>query len=79
MIDLLDERRRAAAGEDEEPTDDEMLWDVPNSGGRSPVYAWLAGEAGAVTAVRRRLVSELGVDRTAVAFMGSWRLGRVQH
>ena len=38
-------------------------------------YAWLAGEAGAVTALRRHLVREAGVDRAAVTFLGYWRRG----
>ena len=29
--------------------------------------------------LRRHLVSELGVDRRAVAFMGYWRLGRAEN
>jgi NADPH-dependent ferric siderophore reductase len=33
-------------------------------------YAWLAGESGIVTALRRHLVAGRGVDRKAVAFMG---------
>ncbi len=39
------------------------------------LYAWIAGEAGVVTALRRRLVNELGMDRRQVAFMGYWRRG----
>jgi NADPH-dependent ferric siderophore reductase len=39
------------------------------------LYAWIAGESGVVTALRRHLVRELGVDRDQVAFMGYWRLG----
>ncbi|SDN34415.1 NADPH-dependent ferric siderophore reductase, contains FAD-binding and SIP domains [Actinomyces ruminicola] len=64
--------------------DRELLWEVPRTarGGaalkRADVYAWLAGEAGAVCALRRHLVSERGVDRRAVAFMGYWRLGRAE-
>ena len=42
------------------------------------LYAWLAGEAGAITALRRYLVGELGIDRSRVAFMGYWRLGRAE-
>jgi NADPH-dependent ferric siderophore reductase len=42
----------------------------------SGLYAWLAGEAGVVTSLRRHLVQERGVDRRAVAFMGYWREGR---
>ncbi|MGW6569396.1 siderophore-interacting protein [Streptomyces sp. NPDC054975] len=36
-------------------------------------YAWLAGEAGAVRALRRHLVEERGYDRRAVHFTGYWR------
>ncbi|GAA2771084.1 siderophore-interacting protein [Streptomyces showdoensis] len=36
-------------------------------------YAWLAGEAGTVRALRRHLVEERGVDRRAVDFAGYWR------
>ena len=39
------------------------------------LYAWIAGEAGVVTALRRHLVKELGMDRRQVAFMGYWRRG----
>ncbi|MEQ3550303.1 siderophore-interacting protein [Pseudonocardia nematodicida] len=38
-----------------------------------PVFAWVAGEASAVRAVRRHLVDERGIDRGAVAFTGYWR------
>ncbi|MFI8763927.1 siderophore-interacting protein [Streptomyces sp. R-07] len=36
-------------------------------------YAWLAGEASAVRALRRHLVEERGVDRRSVHFTGYWR------
>jgi NADPH-dependent ferric siderophore reductase len=39
-------------------------------------YAWLAGETGMVTALRRHLLDERGFDRAAVTFMGYWRHGR---
>jgi NADPH-dependent ferric siderophore reductase len=39
------------------------------------LYAWIAGESGVVTALRRALVNDLGVDRRQVAFMGYWRRG----
>lgn len=39
------------------------------------LYAWIAGESRMVTTLRRALVSELGVDRARVAFMGYWRRG----
>ncbi|MDX3226198.1 siderophore-interacting protein [Streptomyces sp. ME19-01-6] len=38
-------------------------------------YAWLAGEAGTVRALRRHLVRDRGFDRKAVTFTGYWRLG----
>lgn len=39
------------------------------------LYAWIAGESRVVTGLRRHLVTELGVDRGQVAFMGYWREG----
>lgn len=62
--------------------DHDILWEVPRAkkGGAAlrsaPLYAWLAGESSAIKTLRRHLVSEHGVDRRAVAFMGYWRLGR---
>ncbi|MEV0729491.1 siderophore-interacting protein [Polymorphospora sp. NPDC050346] len=60
---------------------DEDPWQVPEPDDERRVdggYAWLAGEAGTVVALRRFLVGECGVDRRAVAFMGYWRRGRAQ-
>lgn len=73
----------------EGPAADEVdpdLWETPtySSSGqqvssRAPdpddVYVWVAGESGMVTAVRRRLVRDVGLDRRQVAFMGYWRRG----
>ncbi|SIM60929.1 siderophore-interacting protein [Micromonospora cremea] len=56
--------------------DTEILWEVPDTVPPVPLYAWLAGEAGVIRALRRHLVAERGLDRRAVAFMGYWRLGR---
>ncbi|PPG90601.1 hypothetical protein C5C00_04425 [Rathayibacter rathayi] len=56
--------------------DHEILWEVPEESSDPGLYAWIAGEAGAVKLIRRCLVTELGVDRKRVAFMGYWRLGR---
>ena len=42
------------------------------------VFAWVAGEASAVRAIRRHLVEERGVPRTQVAFTGYWRLDLTQ-
>jgi NADPH-dependent ferric siderophore reductase len=39
------------------------------------LFAWIAGESGIVTGLRRLLVGELGMDRRQVAFMGYWRRG----
>ncbi|MEV0373945.1 siderophore-interacting protein [Streptomyces sp. NPDC050636] len=41
-------------------------------------YAWIAGEAGTVKAVRRHLVGERGIDRKAVKFTGYWRRGATE-
>ncbi|MEE1807088.1 siderophore-interacting protein [Streptomyces sp. BE133] len=40
--------------------------------------AWLAGEAGAVRALRRHLVEERGLPRAAVEFSGYWRTSLTQ-
>jgi hypothetical protein len=41
-------------------------------------YAWIAGEAGAVRALRRHLVGDRGLDRRAVTFTGYWRRGATE-
>jgi NADPH-dependent ferric siderophore reductase len=57
--------------------DNDLLWEVPEPlTDASRFYAWLAGEAAVIKTLRRHLVSECGVDRRAVAFMGYWRLGK---
>ncbi|RNE63602.1 siderophore-interacting protein [Cryobacterium tepidiphilum] len=57
----------------------DILWDVPESTGKgSDLYAWLAGEASVIKTLRRFLVSETGIDRKQVAFMGYWRHGRAE-
>lgn len=62
-----------------------LLWEVPVDyatgealRSSAALYAWLAGEAGAIKTLRRHLVGECGVDRKAVAFMGYWREGRAE-
>jgi NADPH-dependent ferric siderophore reductase len=57
--------------------DSELLWEVPEST-RNGLYAWLAGEAGVIKTLRRHLVTERGLDRRSVAFMGYWRLGKAE-
>jgi NADPH-dependent ferric siderophore reductase len=79
---------RAPLGEPEDVDPD--LWETPtysSSGESLDVVdeaeepgldgwcAWIAGEAGVVTGLRRQLVKELGMDRRRVAFMGYWRRG----
>ncbi len=51
-------------------------WDVPVSDDHRDLYAWIAGESSCITALRRFLVRETGLDRRDVAFMGYWRRGR---
>lgn len=64
--------------------DQDILWEVPRTakGGAAlksaPLYAWLAGEASAIKTLRRHLVTDHGIDRRAIAFMGYWRLGRAE-
>ncbi|MEV5707612.1 siderophore-interacting protein [Actinoallomurus sp. NPDC052274] len=41
-------------------------------------YAWIAGEAAGVRALRRHLVGERGFDRRAVVFTGYWRRGATE-
>jgi len=43
-----------------------------------PVYAWLAGEASVVKALRRHLIGERGVARDMIAFSGYWRVNATQ-
>jgi NADPH-dependent ferric siderophore reductase len=70
-----------AVGDDEVDPD---LWETPTysssgeplaEGERDGLYAWIAGESKVVTGLRRALVSDLGLNRSQVAFMGYWRLG----
>lgn len=68
---------------DDVDVDTEILWDVPEetialSAEEAGLYAWIAGEAAAVKRIRRDLVTELGLDRRQVAFMGYWRNGRAE-
>jgi NADPH-dependent ferric siderophore reductase len=73
--DLADARPPASAPAPADDDAGDLLWDVPVDASGAGLYAWLAGEAGVVTGLRRSLVG-LGVDRRSVAFMGYWRAGR---
>jgi NADPH-dependent ferric siderophore reductase len=74
--------RDAAAGRPQPlphvDVDRRLLWEAPERAAGNGLYAWVAGEAGVVRALRRCLVSEHGVDRRRVAFMGYWRLGQAE-
>jgi len=60
-----------------DPVRDHELWEVPDAtAAATGSYVWLAGEAGMVTGLRRRLLADSGLDRRAVAFMGYWKAGR---
>ena len=63
---------------DDVDVDTELLWDSPETVPDGHFYAWLAGEAAAIKALRRFLVSETGIDRKRIAFMGYWRFGKAE-
>ena len=56
--------------------DCDPLWESPSNAAGTGFYAWLAGESCMIKLLRRFLVSETGIERSRVAFMGYWRLGR---
>ncbi|MDX2355968.1 siderophore-interacting protein [Dietzia sp. PP-33] len=43
--------------------------------GDPTAYAWIAGEAGATTRLRRYLTADLAMPKDRVAFLGYWKLG----
>lgn len=59
----------------ETPTHSSSGEELTGSVAAGELYAWIAGEAGVVTGLRRHLVRECGIDRSRVAFMGYWRRG----
>ncbi|MFT8593718.1 MAG: siderophore-interacting protein [Bifidobacterium sp.] len=67
--------RQSIALEDVD-VDRELLWETPESAIGRPFYAWMAGEASVIRTLRRMIVQQYGVDRSAVAFMGYWRAGK---
>ena len=70
------EREEPAELEDVD-IDETILWETTT--GHGAFYAWLAGEAGVIKTLRRHLVSELGLNRKQVSFMGYWRQGRPEN
>jgi len=71
--------RRLTVELPEVDVDREILWEVAEAPPTCDVYAWLAGEAAVIRTLRRHLVTELGVDRKCVSFMGYWRAGRSEN
>ncbi|MBB5953557.1 NADPH-dependent ferric siderophore reductase [Saccharothrix tamanrassetensis] len=41
-------------------------------------FAWIAGEAGTVRAIRRHLIGDRGLDKRRIDFAGYWRLALTQ-
>ncbi len=70
-IDVWETPRYSSAGEDLE----QQLRTRTLGHDFEDTYAWIAGESWMVKALRRSLVTEIGLDRAQVAFMGYWREG----
>jgi NADPH-dependent ferric siderophore reductase len=70
-VDVWETPRYSAAGEDV----DAQLHTRALGHDLDDTYAWIAGESWMVKALRRSLVTDLGLDRAQVAFMGYWREG----
>ena len=70
-IDVWETPRYSSAGEDL----DAQLRTRSLGHDLEDTYAWIAGESWMVKAMRRSLVTELGLERAQVAFMGYWREG----
>ncbi|GGK00979.1 siderophore-interacting protein [Pilimelia anulata] len=70
----------APGGEEvaEVDVDEDVLWEVPDRGPAAGLYCWLAAEAAVVRTLRRYLVTDCGLARDRVAFMGYWRRGRAE-
>lgn len=56
------------------PIDDgELVWGLAE--GEHPLYIFIAGESSVVKTLRRICVSEGGIDKRHISFMGYWRRG----
>ncbi|PSD11253.1 NADPH-dependent ferric siderophore reductase, partial [Stenotrophomonas maltophilia] len=83
LLQAVQARLAAASGvvagdaPEEIDVDTQILWEQADASVAGPLYAWVAGEAGAVMAIRRHLVRDCGLDRRAITFMGYWRHGKV--
>ncbi|GAB3301744.1 siderophore-interacting protein [Parasphingorhabdus pacifica] len=78
LDELCDVRRPTVEDWDEPEAVSNLLWDVPEQ--RGPVdaasgelYGWIAGESTVIKRLRRLMVSDFGLPKSAVAFMGYWR------
>ncbi|MDY5585656.1 MAG: siderophore-interacting protein [Arcanobacterium sp.] len=69
----------SAAGEEIETSAEQKLSEAEPEAAplAGKTYYWIAGEATAVTRIRRVLVKERGISREEVSFMGYWKKGRV--
>ncbi|WP_146339941.1 siderophore-interacting protein [Nesterenkonia sp. NBAIMH1] len=65
----------AASKDYRELAPEDPVWEVAEPEGFRE-YAWLAGESGVITGLRRHLVKEIGLSRGQVSFMGYWKQGR---
>lgn len=54
-----------------------ILWETQAAPADGRFYAWVAGEAGAVKAIRQILLKERGLPRSMTNLMGYWRRGQV--
>jgi len=69
-VEVWETARHSSSGEDlaaAPPAASAREWDA--------TYVWIAGESWAVKALRRSFVTDLGLERGRVAFMGYWREG----
>lgn len=58
--------------------EESAYWEVTTDRGDDvpALSAWIAGESSVIKAMRRLLVNEYAVPKSAVAFMGYWREGK---
>lgn len=79
VLEWARQRTSGVPGEGVEETDRErdglLIWEEASAD--EDRYAWLAGEAGWVTGLRRSLVNDLGLPRKQLSFMGYWKDGVV--
>ncbi|MGQ4879345.1 siderophore-interacting protein [Billgrantia sp. LNSP4103-1] len=67
----------AGACAQDEPGDDQLLWEAAEANDGAPFYAWIAAESKVALGIRRYLVNECGLPKRYVSSMGYWREGKV--